>query len=205
MSATAQAATYRWNDAKRRRSLREDFGVDRERFTDATVLEVSAGTSMLNGMDGIGRGVVALPPGEHADRYDDVTRVRSTHGRLPFPDDSFDLAVTVHGLTSARDPSRMAREFRRVLRPGGLALCEVNGFTAPTPVRKRLSLVDGSHRYHLPPDTIRDVFADAGFEIESTNVRRDDLDPRGKTAKLLVANLAFGLRRVFVTARATPP
>jgi hypothetical protein len=96
----------------------------------------------------------------------------------------------------------MAREFRRVLRPDGLALCEVNGFTAPGPIRKRLSAVDGSHRYHLRPGTIRDVFADAGFEIASTSVQRDDLDPRGMTAKLFVANLAFGLRRVFVTARA---
>ena len=203
MSATAQATRYRWDDAKRRRSLREDFGVAREQFADAEVLEVSAGTSMLNGMDGLARSVVALPRGEDPERYDDVTRIRSTHGRLPFPDDSFDLAVTVHGLTNARDPSRMAKEFRRVLRPGGLALCEVNGFTAPEPLRKRLSLVDGSHRYHLTPDTIRKVLADAGFDIESTSVQRDDLDPRGQTAKLLLANLAFGLRRVFVTGRAT--
>jgi SAM-dependent methyltransferase len=204
MSATSEATPYRWDDAKRRRSLREDFGVDRDRFADAAVLEVSSGTSMINGMDGPSRRVVALPPGEDPCRYDDATRVRSAHGRLPFPDDSFDLAVTVHGLTSARDPSRMAREFRRVLRPDSLALYEVNGFTAPGAVRKRLSLVDGSHRYHLPPDTIRDVIADAGFEVESTTVRRDDVDPGNQTAKLLVANLAFGLRRVFVTARATP-
>jgi SAM-dependent methyltransferase len=205
MAAASAEASYEWSPAKRRQSLATDFDVDRDRFRDADVLEVSAGTSMVNGMSDLGRSVVVVPPGERADRVDRAARVRAVRGRLPFADDSFDAAVTVHGLTNARDPSWLARELHRVVRPGGVLLCEVNAFAAPYAVRRRLSLVDGSHRYHLAPDVVRQVVADAGFTVERATVERDDTPLHDTTAKLLVARFAFGLRRVYLTATATTP
>jgi SAM-dependent methyltransferase len=51
--------------------------------------------------------------------------------RMSFPDASFDLIYSSHSFEHALDPSKAAREFLRVLRPGGTVAIEVPvGFEA---------------------------------------------------------------------------
>ena len=50
---------------------------------------------------------------------DQVEFVQADAGALPFPDDSFDLCVTLNGLHCLPDPAGAVAEFARVLRPGG--------------------------------------------------------------------------------------
>jgi SAM-dependent methyltransferase len=60
-------------------------------------------------------------------------RVRLVHGdgaRLPFPDGSFDCAVTIWLLEHVKDPLAVVRELKRVVRPGGrIILTEVENST----------------------------------------------------------------------------
>lgn len=49
----------------------------------------------------------------------DVPWVEADAQALPFPDDAFDLAVSVFGAMFAPDPARVAAEMARVVRPGG--------------------------------------------------------------------------------------
>jgi SAM-dependent methyltransferase len=46
---------------------------------------------------------------------------------LPYDDDTFDVVVADHMLYHVPDPGRAAREFARVLRPGGVLLAATNG------------------------------------------------------------------------------
>ncbi len=42
------------------------------------------------------------------------------NARLPFPDSSFDTVLLFNALYAAEDPASLAREIRRVLKPGGM-------------------------------------------------------------------------------------
>lgn len=59
---------------------------------------------------------------------------------LPFPDATFDLAVTVNSLLIWPDPAAGAHELRRVLRPGGTAYVAWHGAHSPRRLQRRLSL-----------------------------------------------------------------
>jgi SAM-dependent methyltransferase len=96
---------------------------------------------------------------------------------LPFPDGSFDLAVTRRAFHHVPDPARAAREMARVLRPGGRA-----GFvdmTAPeSPAAAALfdgieRARDGSHLRALPPSAWRGIVAAAGLEAVAEDLLPD--------------------------------
>ena len=88
---------------------------------------------------------------------------------LPFPDDSFDSAVSMWTLCTIPDPVAAARELRRVLRPGGRLHFLEHGLAPDVPVQKwqhRLEpvqkrMVGGCHltREILP------LLRSAGFEV----------------------------------------
>ncbi|SEC60624.1 Methyltransferase domain-containing protein [Rhizobiales bacterium GAS191] len=52
--------------------------------------------------------------------------------RIPYPDQTFDLAVCNHTLEHVTDPGRALSELRRILKPGGRLICQ-------TPYAERLS------------------------------------------------------------------
>ncbi len=67
-----------------------------------------------------------------------LTQADASH--LPFADASFDALVTVHVMHLVRDQARAMREFRRILRPGGVYLRrseQSKGTELPDQIRAR--------------------------------------------------------------------
>ncbi len=95
--------------------------------------------------------------------------------RLPFPDGSFDAAVSTFVLCSVAEPATALAEVRRVLRPGGtlVVLEHVAGDgklrrwqQRLTPVHRRIA-----GNCHLARDT-RAALADAGFDVSTVEAVR---------------------------------
>ncbi|WP_067176503.1 class I SAM-dependent methyltransferase [Microtetraspora niveoalba] len=89
---------------------------------------------------------------------------------LPFPDASFDIAVSsfaVHHMPGSGRPAAMAEMFR-VLRPGGRLL--IAEFRPPgNPLAARLvGLLAGAAMRPAMPDLLADLVPDAGFRVEDT-------------------------------------
>jgi len=70
--------------------------------------------------------------------------------QLPFPDESFDLALCCDVLEHVEDPARVLAEAARVLRPGGVILFETVNRTLPSRVMVGL-LQEWSPTSFLPP------------------------------------------------------
>jgi ubiquinone/menaquinone biosynthesis C-methylase UbiE len=106
---------------------------------------------------------------------------------LPFPDASFDLAISEYGASIWCDPMKWLPEAARVLRPGGWLVFLVNGVLVPlcsspddtsdTPVGTQLRrplfgmyrievTYDDAVDFHLPHGQMIRVLRDSGFEIE---------------------------------------
>jgi ubiquinone/menaquinone biosynthesis C-methylase UbiE len=107
------------------RGLRRDVLRD----VGGRVLEIGFGTGLsLACYPREVRRIVAVEPAGAMNRFA-APRVEAWGGtlemhtlageRLPFPDASFDSAVSILTLCSVRDPAAVAGELRRVLRPGG--------------------------------------------------------------------------------------
>ena len=85
---------------------------------------------------------------------------------LPFEDDSFDAAVTIHAAMNIPDKAAVYREARRVLRPGGMFgiydVLQGDGGEVlfPVPWAREPSI---SHL--ATPAQMRDVLGAAGFEL----------------------------------------
>ena len=106
---------------------------------------------------------------------------------LPFPDASFDLAISEYGASIWCDPAQWIPEAARVLRPGGQLVFLVNGVLVPlcsspdessdTPVNAQLRrplfgmygievTYDNAVDFHLPHGQMIRLLRDSGFEIE---------------------------------------
>jgi SAM-dependent methyltransferase len=105
---------------------------------------------------------------------------------LPFPDSSFDLAISEYGACLWADPYAWVPEAARVLRPGGRLIFLTNGVLMQLAVEERvaddpakdrlLRPLFGMHRtiwpddtsveFHLPHGEWIRVLRESGFEIE---------------------------------------
>ncbi len=129
---------------------------------------------------------------------------------LPFPDGSFDLAVSEYGASIWCDPYRWIPEAARVLRPGGglaflgnaplLMLCMPDEADAPAGDRLLRSYF-GMHRlewsdtdavdFHLPHGAMIDLLRGSGLEIERLVELRP---PDGSTTRYPLATLEWAQR-----------
>ena len=103
---------------------------------------------------------------------------------LTFPDNTFDLLLSMEVIEHVGDPERMVSEVRRVLKPGGLALITFPSLDFPftyDPINRILSWFSNKkisqgayafgHEYLISPAKFREWAAAYGLEIvEETNL-----------------------------------
>lgn len=159
--------------------------VDRWGF-DATALDIDDGSR-----DGLRAGAAYLPHGDHFDR------VRGVMTDLPFVDASFDLVVTANALHWSPDLAKTLSEFRRVMKPGAIAIvADSPWFEHRAHGRRRVedSIPDLTREPALEPGTPADPFLyRAGFD----RATRDN----GMAYRLLPVFFGFGRTLESLTAR----
>jgi SAM-dependent methyltransferase len=96
--------------------LRDVVGLSRQRVLH--LAPEAALTHRLRRIDGLAYETADLEPGRLVDRVVDARA-------LPHPDGSLDLILCSHVLEHVPEDVQVAREFARVLAPGGLALVQV--------------------------------------------------------------------------------
>jgi SAM-dependent methyltransferase len=151
------------------------------------VLEIGGGTgaNLRHYGDGVRRLTITEPEPPMAKRVrsriaelaPQALFVRAPAEDLPFPDDSFDTAVSTLVLCTVDDQPRALRELRRVLRPGGRLLFIEHVRSDDPKVARRQDRMLGlnrrvAHGCHCNRPTLDTVRA-AGFEV--TDLERDTL------------------------------
>jgi ubiquinone/menaquinone biosynthesis C-methylase UbiE len=118
---------------------------------------------------------------------------------LPFDDDGFDAAITVHAAMNIPDKAAVYREARRVVRPGGaFAVYDVlqgegGDVLYPVPWAREPSI---SHL--ATPEEMRDMLTSAGFELlQEEDSTEESLDWFRRLSDRLAANgpppVSFGV------------
>jgi ubiquinone/menaquinone biosynthesis C-methylase UbiE len=93
---------------------------------------------------------------------------------VPFADGTFDLAVTSYSLHHVPGPARVIREMARIVKPGGrvgvldIRVPEDPGVAEISNQIERLR--DPSHTRTLAPSELRKLFAEAGLQVEHTEL-----------------------------------
>lgn len=169
----------------------------------ATVLEIGCGSGELLrrlapgsklaiGIDLSGEGLSLARARMVAYRLSSSRLLKARAESLPFADGSFDAVVSQHLLEHIHAPIEALREWRRVLRPGGVVALVTPNALYPDPAL----FYDPSHADLFTPDTLRSVLESAGFNV----VHLSTLFPylgRGRIARALsirVAPIACRLR-----------
>lgn len=111
-------------------------------------IELAAAGAVVTASD-LTPAMIALGSARTAALGLDVPWVEADAQALPFPDDAFDLAVSVFGSMFAPDPARVAAEMARVVRPGGRVAMAA---WAPIGFNESLGRAVGA-ALDLPPDT----------------------------------------------------
>jgi len=177
------------------------------------VLEIGGGTgvNLPHYGDGVRRLTITEPEqpmvkrlqrrlDEHAP---DALLLRAPAEDLPFPDDSFDVAVSTLVLCTVDDQPRALRELRRVLRPGGrLLFIEHVRSEDPKLARwqdRMLPLnVRVGHGCHCNRPTLEGI-REAGFEV--TEVEHDTLKHAPPFVRPLIVGVAVAQPAPVVSAR----
>jgi SAM-dependent methyltransferase len=128
---------------------------------------------------------------------------------LPFPDASFDLAISEYGASIWCDPQKWIPEAARVLRPGGHLVFLVNGILVPlcsdpddasdasvsAQLRRPLFgmyrievTYDDAVDFHIPHGQMIRILRDSGFQIEQLI---EPQPPEDATAKVEIVPLEW--------------
>lgn len=119
-----------------------ECGTGTGRFWDNTSTPRSVSLTLTD----LSPGMVATSVRRATDNgFDRVATKECDIQDLPFPDDSFDLAIANHMLYHAPDPDRAVAELARVLRPDGTLLAATNGSGHMEEMNDAIAEVFGSH------------------------------------------------------------
>jgi len=117
------------------------------------------------------------------------------------PDSSVNVTICHHTLEHLLEPVVALRELQRVLKPGGILILHV-----PWERERRYRHYSASepnhHLYTWNPQTLGNLVAIAGFQIESVRVRRYGYDrfAANTAARMKLGRAAFRLLRTLLVA-----
>lgn len=96
----------------------------------------------------------------------DVLQIAAMGEALPIANEMVDLIICFNVLDHVAMPEEVLKECKRVLRPQGTLLFNVN-IIRPSlrPFRPLLSRIDKSHPFHWVSDEVLRMLDDAGFEV----------------------------------------
>ena len=145
----------------------------------AEVLEVGVGTGLNTPLypahcrvTGIDISAVMLQKARERvarERLHQVRLLQMDAARLTFADDSFDVVYAPYTISVVPDPVQVAREMRRVCKPGG-AIIFLNHFRSGDPLIARLERVLSPFTVHLGfrcDLDLSDLLAGAGLKVSS--------------------------------------
>ena len=150
------------------------------------VLEIGAGTGLNFAHYRNGAEVVATEPDPYmlqraekraAETSANITLHQAPAEDLPFPDESFDVAISTLVLCSVKDPGRALSEVRRVLKPGAeFRVYEHVRYKNPIGALSQDMIMPAWRWFgagcHPNRDTERHI-REAGFEVMSAEVRSE--------------------------------
>ncbi len=168
-----------------------------EDMTGMRAIELGCGTAYVSGwMAKRGASVVGIDNSERqletaqglVDQHGaDVELIHGNAENVPYPDDSFDFAVSEYGVAIWADPYRWVPEAHRVLRPGGRLIflgnhpltTTVQDFSSSAPLTRTLMVpYFGMHRidwsdedgdagveFNLPISDWMSLFDEVGFDV----------------------------------------
>ncbi|MBW3624786.1 MAG: class I SAM-dependent methyltransferase [Armatimonadetes bacterium] len=170
----------------------------------ASYLDIGCGTGAMS-QELAARGTVTSLDFEHAALHFARTRgltrlVQASAETLPFPDDAFDALTALDVIEHLDDDLAAAREIRRVLKPGGVAIVSVPAFMFLWSEHD----IALHHRRRYRAGELRDLFRRAGLEVERVSYVMTSLFPA--VAAVRLAQKALGSdRKTLEAAKTTLP
>lgn len=96
----------------------------------------------------------------------DVHQIAAIGEAIPLADESVDIIICFNVLDHVSMPEEVLKECKRVLRPQGTLLFNVNVIhPLLRPLKSLLSKLDTSHPFHWISDEVLRIFEDSGFNI----------------------------------------
>lgn len=109
-------------------------------------------------------------------KYRDIEFVQADAHRLPFPEESFDAIVCTEVLEHVENPETVLEEIKRVMKPGGLAVIEMDTgnvfFNSVWWLWKKWvgNVWNDAHIQVFTMEKLKKMILKTGFRIEETSV-----------------------------------
>ncbi|SDY57240.1 class I SAM-dependent methyltransferase [Halobellus clavatus] len=175
----------------------KNHGTNISELNNKAVLAVGGGTGIIHRLPNTSLAITADPITDLVSEVlvESSAELCTAAGEnLPFISNSFDFVICRNVLDHVVDPNTVLDEIKRVIKPDGKMIFDINTFDIPAPVRRRLSLIDAPHPYHFSTDEVKKLLENSGFKIEYADKWRPSI--RKSNLKRSIAILAFRMKKI---------